>query len=195
MGVHWKDWCWNWNSNTLFTSWEELTHWKRPWYWEGLGAGGEGDDRRWDGWMASPTWWTWRPGMLQFMGSQRVGHDWETETNWTDLKITWEQETIGKLNISLHWALSGWRIWKRPMVTMSSVIKVEDLCTVVDNLCLGIFWSRRVKKKNKKKLSSPYVNTNLETEKVSCVWEKLWRRSESSLWNIICKGKEEDSVL
>jgi len=37
----------------------ELTHWKRPWCWERLGAGGEGDDRGWDGWMASPTWWTW----------------------------------------------------------------------------------------------------------------------------------------
>ena len=72
----------------------ELTHWKRPWCWEGLGAGGEGDDRRWDGWMASPTqctwvwvnsgswWWTGRPGMLQSMGSQRVGHDWATELNW-----------------------------------------------------------------------------------------------------------------
>ena len=59
-----------------------------------LGAGGEGDDRRWDGWMASPTrwawiwvnsgscWWTGRPGVLQFMGSQRVGHDWVTELNW-----------------------------------------------------------------------------------------------------------------
>ena len=41
------------------TSCEELTHWKRPWCWEGLGAGGEGDDRGWDGWMASPTRWTW----------------------------------------------------------------------------------------------------------------------------------------
>ena len=41
-GCHWKDWCWGWNSNTLATSWEELTHWKRPWCWEGLGAGGEG---------------------------------------------------------------------------------------------------------------------------------------------------------
>ena len=74
---------------------KELTHWKRPWFWERLRAGGEGDDRRWDGWMASPTQWTWvwvnsgswwwtgRPGMLQFMGSQRVGHDWVTELNWT----------------------------------------------------------------------------------------------------------------
>ena len=94
LGVHWKDWHWSWNYNTLATSCEELTHWKRPWCWEGLGAGGEGDDRGWDGWMASPTWWTWvwvnsgswwwtgRPGMLQFMGSQRVGYDWVTELNW-----------------------------------------------------------------------------------------------------------------
>ena len=87
----------NWNSNTLATSCEELTHWKRLWCREGLGAGGEGDDRGWDGWMASPTWWTWiwmnsgswwwtgRPGMLRFMGSQRVRHDWVTELNWTEL--------------------------------------------------------------------------------------------------------------
>ena len=79
------------------TSCEELTHWKRFWCWEGLGAGGEGDNRGWDGWMASPTWWTWiwvnsgswwwtgRPGVLQFMESQRVGHDWMTELSWTEL--------------------------------------------------------------------------------------------------------------
>ena len=78
----------------------ELTHWKRPWCWEGLGAGGEGDDWGWDGWMASPTWWTWvwvdfrswwwtgRPGVLRFMELQRVGHDWVTELNWTELKVT-----------------------------------------------------------------------------------------------------------
>ena len=51
LGVHWKDWCWSSNSNTLATSCEALTHWKRPWCWEGLGAGGEGDDIGWDGWM------------------------------------------------------------------------------------------------------------------------------------------------
>ena len=94
LGFLWREWCWSWNSNTLATSYEELTHWKRLWCWEGLGAGGEGDDRRWDGWMASPTRWTWvwvnsgswrwtgRPGVLWFMGSQRVGHDWTTELNW-----------------------------------------------------------------------------------------------------------------
>ena len=93
LGVHWKDWCWSWNSNTLATWCEELTHLKRPWCWERLRAGGEGDDRRWDSWMASPTQWTWvwvdsgswwwtgRPGVVRFMGSQRVGHDWLTELN------------------------------------------------------------------------------------------------------------------
>ena len=99
LGVHWKDWCWSWNSSTLATSCEELTHWKRPWFWEGLEAGGEGDDRGWNGWMASLTWWTWlwvnsgswwwtgRPGMLQFTGSQWVGHDWATEQNWTEKTV------------------------------------------------------------------------------------------------------------
>ena len=68
---------------------------KKPLFWEGLGTGGEGDDRGWDGWMASLTrctwvwvnswswWWTGRPGVLWFMGSQRVGHDWATEPNWS----------------------------------------------------------------------------------------------------------------
>ena len=55
----WKDWCWNWNSNSLATWWEELTHLKRPWCWERLKVGGEGDDREWDGWMESPTQRTW----------------------------------------------------------------------------------------------------------------------------------------
>ena len=100
LGVHWKDWRWSWNSNTLATWCEELTRLKRPWCWERLRAGGEGDDRGWDGWMASLTQWTWvwvdsgswwwtgRPGVLQFMGLQRVGHDWVTELNWTlDTKL------------------------------------------------------------------------------------------------------------
>ena len=78
---------------TLATWCRELTHWKRPWCWKRLKAG-EGDDRGWDGWMASPTQWTWvwvnswswwwtgRPGVLQSMGSQRVRHDWATELNY-----------------------------------------------------------------------------------------------------------------
>ena len=96
LNFHWKDWCWSWNSNTLATWCEELTHWKRPWCWERLKAGGEGDDRGWDGWMASLTQWTWvwvnfwnwwwtgRSGMLRSMGSQRVRHNCATELNWTE---------------------------------------------------------------------------------------------------------------
>ena len=68
----------------------------KDWCWEGLGAGGEGDDRGWHGWVASLTrwtwvwvnsrgwWWTGRPGVLRFMGSQRVRHNWATELNWTE---------------------------------------------------------------------------------------------------------------
>ena len=99
LGVYWKDWCWTWSSNTLVTWCLELTHLKRSWCWERLRAWGEGDDREWDGWMASPTQWTWvssgsrwwtgRPGVLQFMGLQRVGHDWATEVNWTELTCIW----------------------------------------------------------------------------------------------------------
>ena len=79
---------------TLVTWCEELTHLKRPWCWERLKVGGEGDDRGWDCWMSSLNQWTWvcvssrswwwtgRPGLPQSMGSQRVRHDWVTELNW-----------------------------------------------------------------------------------------------------------------
>ena len=99
---HWKDQCWSWNSSTLATWCEELTHWKRPWCWARLKAEGEGDNRGWDGWMASPTWWAWvwtssegwwktgKPGVLQSMRSQRGRHNWATELNWTIWKTVWE---------------------------------------------------------------------------------------------------------
>ena len=98
--------CWSWNSNILTTWCEELTHWKRSWCWEWLKVGREGDDKGWNGWMASLTQWTWvrarsrswwwigKPGMgtawphawhgLQSKGSQRVGHDWMTKVSWID---------------------------------------------------------------------------------------------------------------
>ena len=90
VNIHWKDWRWRWNSNTLTTRCQELTHLKRPWCWERLRVEGEGDNRGWDGWMASPTrwtwvrvnsgswWWTGIPGMLQSMGLQL--------SDWTVLK-------------------------------------------------------------------------------------------------------------
>ena len=108
-------------SQYLATSCEELTHWKRPWCWEGLGAGGEGDDRGWDGWMASPTQWTWvwvnsgswwwtgRPGVLLFMGLQRVG---QGLSDWTELKRKKVLETCTicyVLNTSIEMFFFFWK--------------------------------------------------------------------------------------
>ena len=109
LNIHWKGWCWSWNCNTLATWCGELTHWQRPWCWERLKVGGEGDDREWNGWMASLTWWTWvwvnskswwwtgKPGVLQSMGLQRVVHDWVTEL--TELK--WNTHTDTHFSVVL----------------------------------------------------------------------------------------------
>ena len=98
LDIQWKDWCWSWNSNTLATWCEELTHLKRPWCWGRLKAGGEGDDRGWDGWMASPTWWTWAgvnsrscdgQGGLAYCSPWGCKESDTTERlNWTELN--WE---------------------------------------------------------------------------------------------------------
>ena len=113
LGVPWNDWCWSWNSNTLATWCEELTHLKRPWSWERLKVGGEGDDRGWDGQMASLTqqawvwvnsgswWWTGRPGMLQSMELQNQTQlidwiDWLTELHYVLKTGVWSQlEAVG----------------------------------------------------------------------------------------------------
>ena len=96
---------------------------EKTWCWEGLGAGGEGDDRGWDGWMASPTQWTWvsvgsgswwwtgRPGVLWFMGSQRVGQDWATELNWTE---TYLIRNIEGFSLYIRKA----RIYRRGQITL-----------------------------------------------------------------------------
>ena len=92
LNIHWKDWCWCQNSRTLAIWCEEWTHLKRSWCWERLRAGGEGDDRGWDGWMASPTQWTWvwvnsrswcwtgRPGMCSPWSKEL---DTTEHLNWT----------------------------------------------------------------------------------------------------------------
>ena len=89
LNIYWKDWYWS--SNSLAIWCEEPTHWKRPWCWERVKAGGEEGDKIWDDWMVALTQWTWvwassgkwcrtgKSGMLQSMGSQRVEHDWATE--------------------------------------------------------------------------------------------------------------------
>ena len=111
---------------------EELTYLKRPWCWERLRAGGEGDDRGWDGWMASPTQWTWvwvhsrswwwtrRPGMLWFMGSQRVGHDWVTELSWTEYHLNYH--IIIWIVTSLSLAFKVWPIdWPAALASPENV--------------------------------------------------------------------------
>ena len=93
LSVHWKDRCWSWNSITLATWWEELTHWKRPCCWERLRAREEATEDEMVGWHqwhdghewvnSGSWWWIGSPGVLQSMGLQRVGHDWTTEKNWS----------------------------------------------------------------------------------------------------------------
>ena len=90
LNIHWKDWCWSWNSNTLATWYEEPTCWERPWTGQVGGQEEKGMTGR-DGWMASLTQWTWawaslgrwwrtgKSSLLQSTGSQRVGHNWATE--------------------------------------------------------------------------------------------------------------------
>ena len=92
-------------ADTLATWCKEQTHWKRPWCWEKLNARGEEDNRGWDGWMASPSQWTWvwassgswwwtgRPGMLHSTGLPIVGHGWATELTWINKYNFWKKNT------------------------------------------------------------------------------------------------------
>ena len=135
---------WSWNSSTLATSWEELTHWKIPWCWEGLGAGEEGDDRGWDGWMASSTrwtwvwvnsggwWWTGRPGVLWFMGSQIVGHDWATELNWTELNWIFFPFYLGEDKVN-----NGLKTWEFGLIKLFVfTLFIFNLTSIIN--CFGI---------------------------------------------------------
>ena len=148
-----KDWYWSWNSNTLATWYKELTHLKRPWCWERLRAGAEGDDRGWDGWMVSPTQWTWvwvnsgswwwtgRPGVLQSMGSQRVRHDWATELNWNQLNHQLEDHNqylqnllteVSRILTStiLNDLKSTWKMpfWRRSETILASLLLLSHSC-------------------------------------------------------------------
>ena len=91
LGVHWKDWCWGWSANTLATWWDELAYLKRPWCWERLRAGGEGDNRGWDGWMVGwvwvnsrNLWWTqaWNAAV------HGIARSWTRLSDWTELSNT-----------------------------------------------------------------------------------------------------------
>ena len=138
LNIHWKDWCWSWDSNTLATWCKEMTHLKRPWSWQRLKVGGEGDDRGWDGWMASLTQWTWvwassgswwwtgRPGVMQFMGSQRVGHNWVAELNWTDgVRVCGLDIFNGQHNSKLFSRLSRMSVSSPPRQRASLILRKE----------------------------------------------------------------------
>ena len=92
LNIHWKDWCWNWNCNTLATWCKELTHWKRLLCWEWLKAGEAGGGRGWDDWMASLVQWTWvwdGDEMLSLVGYSWWGHkesDMTEQLNWLNLR-------------------------------------------------------------------------------------------------------------
>ena len=100
LNIRWKDG--SWSSNMLATWYKKLTHLKRPWCWKRLKAGGEGDDRRWDDWMASLSWWTWvwasfgswwwtgKPSVLQSMWYKESDSEW---LNWTDYYLNFTDET------------------------------------------------------------------------------------------------------
>ena len=138
LNIHWKDWCWSWSSNTSANWCKELTHWKRPWCWERLKAGGKGNDSRWDGWMASPTlqtwawassgswWWTGRPGLLQSMELQRVRHDWVTELNWTEPTLVFLPEEFHRqkrLVAPVHRVTKNQKWLSNPYFLFSVVIR------------------------------------------------------------------------
>ena len=132
LNIHWKDWCWSWISATVATWCKELTPFERSWFWERLRAGEE-DNRGWDGWMALLTqwtqvwvdsrsrWWTGRPGLLQLMGSQRVGHDWATELNWTELSY-WRTITL-----PMMWKRRGNKIVFLHCVCIMLLIKKRNM--------------------------------------------------------------------
>ena len=104
LNIHRKDWCWSWSSSSLVTWCEELIHWKWPWCWERLKAGGEGDDRGWDGWMASPTprtWvWThsgksWRAGKAWRAVVRGATESWTQLSDWKTATTLWAPEHPG----------------------------------------------------------------------------------------------------
>ena len=115
LNIHWKDWCWSWNSNTLATWCEELTHLQRPWCWERLKEGEEGDSRGQDGWMASLTQWMSLSKLWDLMMDRDAWHasvHGVTETDMTE-RLTWtELKPHPTLGDSMDCSLPGSSVHK-----------------------------------------------------------------------------------
>ena len=170
LGVLWKDWC-SFQTPVLWPPHVKSWLIGKDWCWDGLGAG-EGDERVWDGWMASPTWWTWvwvnsgnewwteRPGMLWFMGLQRVGHNWVTElTDWLTLGIYFWAHKSGRVNAVFFSSFSECllhahgekneqlQIWKEAKPQWSQDLEVKFAMTIHHGLKLAIEECNRCSKR------------------------------------------------
>ena len=180
-----------------------------PWCWEGLGAGGEGDNRGWDGWMASLTWWTWvwvnsgswwwtgRPSVLRFMGSQRVGYNWATELNWILIKILKLKPGI---NIHCEFLLNFLHL-NSVVLQYSSTLLISCLvCVSYDNVwCLWmccqrrlfrVSWTSRIKPVNPKEINYEYSLERLVLKLKFQYFGHLIQRA-NSLENTLMLGKIE----
>ena len=128
---------------------KELTHLKIPWCWERLKVGGEGDVRGWDGWMALPTQWTWvwaspgswwwtgKPGVLQSMGLQIVGHDWVTELNWpSSPQLLATAILLYEFDYSKYpykWNYTAFVFLWLAYFTLQRVLRVHPCCSIYQN--------------------------------------------------------------
>ena len=143
LGFLWKEWCLSWNSSTSATSCEELTHWKRLWCWEGLGAGGEGDDRRWAGWMASlldGRESEWTPGVGDRQGGLACCDSWgrkEPDTtaplNWTDAVLLFTASDLASITSHIH-------SWVLFLLSLHPFILSRVISPLISSSVLGTYW-------------------------------------------------------
>ena len=135
LNIHWNDWCWSWNSNTLATWREEQIHLKRPWCWERLKAGEEGDNRGWDGWMASPTRWTWVRG-LRGQGSLTCCSPWSHEESDTTEWWKWTSYSL---------CVCGKKIQKNPWtIKVYLTSNSNTVCCLVAKSCSTLLWPHKL---------------------------------------------------
>ena len=142
LGVHWKDWCWSWNSNTLATWCEEPTHWKRPWCWERLKSGGEGDDRGWDDWMASlnyvMTIMSKDMSLRKLWELVKDREVWRGAVHGVTKNWTWLSNWTTTTNISLNW------LWTCKLLPVLEKVYIEliqfspSLLMTRNNMCRNV---------------------------------------------------------
>ena len=153
LNIHWKDRCWSWNSSTLATWCKELTHLKRPWWWERLKAGGEGDDRGWDDWKASPTnghEFGWTLGVGDGQEGLACCGSWGRKESDTNERLNWT-ELNSACRILVHWPrieplltlgvciLNHWTTREVPTCPPSS-FNVYWVCVCVCVFCKILQW-------------------------------------------------------